>query len=152
MVIAEFFVPGKPAPGGSKKGFYIKKIKRVIMTPDNKKTKPWMDSVKCFALQAYSGPPLEEPIELEITFQFLRPKSHFGTGRNAGKLKLSTKKYPTVRPDLTKLTRSTEDALTGLIWRDDSQVVRQMTKKIYTEKQGAFIVIRPIENKSETLF
>jgi len=147
-----FFVPGRPAPGGSKSGFYIKKLKRVIMAPNSKRTKPWMDSVRCFALQAYSGPLLEEPVELQITFQLLRPKNHYGTGRNARILKRSAKRFPTVKPDLTKLIRSTEDALTGLIFRDDTQVVRQVTEKVYAEREGAVIVIRPIQNKSETLF
>jgi len=29
-----FFVPGIPRPGGSKKGFYIKKINRVVVTEE----------------------------------------------------------------------------------------------------------------------
>ena len=82
-----FFVPGIPAPGGSKRGFYIKKIKRVIITSDCKRTKSWMDSVRCFAKAEYSRPLLTGPLQLEIEFRFLRPQGHYGTGRNAGVLK-----------------------------------------------------------------
>jgi len=146
MAQIEFFVPGKPAPSGSKKGFYNKKLNRVLIVPDNKYTKPWMDSVRCFAMQAYQGPLLVGPIELDLTFQFLRPKGHYGQGRNAGKLKPSAPKYPAVMPDRTKIMRSTEDALTGIIWRNDSQVVKGQASKVYAQKQGAIIVIRPLTN------
>lgn len=129
-----FTVLGIPAPGGSKKGFYIKSIKRVVMAPASNKTKPWMALVSAAAKEAYQGPLLEGPLKLRFDFYMLRPKGHYGTGRRASILKGIAPSFHTIRPDLTKLERSTEDALTGIIFRDDSQVAMKQTQKIYIER------------------
>ena len=64
-----------------------------------------------------------ESIALELEFVVDRPKSHFGTGRNADVLKGSAPRRPTGRPDLSNLAKLVEDALTGTAWADDDQVV-----------------------------
>jgi Holliday junction resolvase RusA-like endonuclease len=141
-----FFVAGVPAPGGSKTGIYIPNLKRVVMTPASKKTKPWMGLVAASAKEAYSGPLLTRPIWLSIEFRFCRPKGHYGTGKNAGTLKSSAPKHCLVKPDRTKCLRSTEDALVGIIFRDDSQVVSGPTTKVYVERDcGAMITIMEIK-------
>lgn len=68
-------------------------------------------------------------INLVCEFFYDRPKSHFGTGRNSGKLKESSPKYKTTMPDLSKLVRCVEDALTGIAWKDDNQVVSITARK-----------------------
>jgi len=105
-----------------------------------------MDSVRIFAMQAYRGNLLIGPVYLCIEFVLARRKDHYGTGRNKGILKPSAPKYHLVQPDLCKLTRSTEDALTGVIWKDDSQVVTHSTTKRYNngEKTGALISIEEL--------
>ena len=46
----------------------------------------------------------------------------------------------------TKLIRAVEDALTGIVWRDDAQVAVQKVAKVYgDEPQGAVITIEEIE-------
>ena len=135
------WVPGIPATAGSKSGFYNKKLKRVIMAPANKNQKPWMAMVRLIAQDKYRDPPLTGPIHLFVDFLFLRPKSHFGTGRNSIILKRSTPKFHLIKPDLTKLTRSVEDALTGVVWRDDSQVNKQTAHKCYGNYTGVNILI-----------
>ena len=138
----EFFVPGKPSPGGSKRGFFIKSINRVVLTPACKNTKPWMATVSSFAKEAYKGALLTRAVELQMSFRILRPKSHFGTGKKVDVVRESAPMYSIVRPDLTKLERSTEDALTGIIWRDDSQVAVKHTEKRYVERDcGVWISI-----------
>jgi Holliday junction resolvase RusA-like endonuclease len=139
-MILIFNVFGEPAPGGSKKGFFIKKIKRVVMAPASSKTKPWMSLVSAAAREAFQGELLTEPISLKLTFRFVRPKNHYGSGKNANILKESAPQHKTTKPDLTKLIRSTEDALTGFVWRDDSQIVKQETTKIYIDKNPGVLV------------
>lgn len=108
------------------------------MVPASDKTKPWMNTVQFFARQHCQdnniNTLLEGPVSLTMSFKILRPKNHYRTGKNAGMLRDDAQKYCTVKPDLTKLERSTEDALTGIIWRDDSQVAKKNTQKIYVEK------------------
>ncbi len=137
------FVHGKPRTAGSKSGFYNKKTKKIIMAPAGKYQKPWMEAVKWAAITAgYSGRMLlGGPIHLDLCFVFNRPKSHY---KKNGDLTKSAIKQPTVRPDLDKLNRAVSDALTGLIWRDDSQVVQQTTEKTYGSTQGVLIEIEEI--------
>lgn len=146
-----FFVSGVPQPAGSKRGFALKKdgayTGRVVLTDDNPKSSGWKDTVAACALKAYESYAnlLDCPIRLTVEFRFLRPARHFGTGRNAGKLRADAPRYPIVRPDSTKLLRGVEDALTKVIWRDDALIVDQVVTKRYAEKPGAWIEIEALE-------
>lgn len=101
----------------------------------------WKNSVKIFCRENYNGQPIQGPIALEITFTMPRPKSHY---RSNGLIKATAPHYVTKKPDSTKLLRSTEDALTGLLWRDDAQVAIQTVYRIYGETPGAKITVSPI--------
>ena len=149
-----FRVQGVPKPGGSKTVFWNHKTNKPRCVDACKKNREWRACVMAFARQAYSGPPLEGAIYLDVTFYMPRPRGHYGTGRNAGKLKPSAARYPTVKPDRTKLLRSTEDALTDCgMWRDDAQVISGPVKKFYEgtngavleDGPGAYIKIQPLE-------
>ena len=59
----------------------------------------------------------------------LRPKGHFG---KRGLLP-SAPIAPIVKPDLLKLARAVEDALSGLVYKDDAQIVREILDKHYGE-------------------
>ncbi len=70
-------------------------------------------------------------MKLEITFKLLRPKS------------VSAKKRPDpiTRPDLDNLVKAVKDALNGVLWRDDSQVIELEAKKIYGNPPGVEIEV-----------
>jgi len=138
--IISFFVPGIPRPGGSKTAFRNKYTGR-IQVVDASKNQDWKSIVAYSARQAYSGEPLLGPVRLKIIFQMPRPKSHYGTGCNNGRLKTSAPYYHTVAPDATKLLRSTEDALKAILWKDDSQVAIQEVEKVYGAIPGAKIEV-----------
>ena len=129
----EFFVPGVPAPGGSKKAFYNKRTGRAMIVDDCKRNKPWRESVAWTARETYDGPPLTGPIDLYVEFFMPRPKAHYRTrnGEPTDEVKLSAPHYPMTKPDASKLLRALEDALTGILWRDDAQVVNQHAYKRY---------------------
>lgn len=139
-----FFVPGITRTAGSKSAFKGKDGK-INITHASKYSKGWMDSVKWFAMkQTHKMVLLEGPITLKLVFMRDRPRGHYGTGRHAGQLRNSAPFHPISKPDLTKLTRAVEDALTGIVWKDDAQVVKQETSKVYckpAEKPGVFITI-----------
>lgn len=144
-VVVEFFVPGIPKPGGSKRGFMNPRNGRVIITEDCKKSKDWRASVAQVAHEAMAGrPPLTGPLRLTIRFQFPRPKGHFGSGRNSEKLKDSAPDYHTTKPDTSKVVRSTEDAMKSIVWRDDSQVVTQTATKAFDYAVGAMVRIEEL--------
>ncbi len=144
MTKIKFFVPGIPKPRGSKSAFTNKKTGKTNIVDACKESGNWMTTVKVFALQAYRGPLLTGPIRMSIAFYFLRPKSHYRTGNNAGTLKLSAPICHITRPDRTKILRGTEDAMKGIIFKDDSQIVTGLTTKLYGETPGANITIEEI--------
>lgn len=138
--VISFFVPGIAKTAGSKRAIPFEKSDGslgVRVIDDNPKTKGWMADVKHYAGQAMAGQRtslVEGPVAVEVTFFLLRPDAHFGTGKNAALLKPSAPEYPTKKPDLTKLWRAAEDALKGIVWKDDSQVVWQNTRKAYVHQ------------------
>lgn len=78
---------------------------------------------------------LDGPLELLVVFTVPRPKGHYG----ARGLRPSAPEYPAVRPDVTKLLRAVEDACTGIVWRDDAQIIEQHATKRYGEPASAWV-------------
>jgi len=117
-------VYGWPAPQGSKKFVGIHGGKG-IMIESSKAVKPWRDAVMNAALDrrlAMDSGPLDGPLSVEMVFTLRKPAS-------APKKRRS---YPDKKPDLSKLVRSTEDALTNAhIWEDDARVVSCLSRKVF---------------------
>jgi Holliday junction resolvase RusA-like endonuclease len=126
------FVQDTPRPGGSKRAFSHKG--RAWVVDANEHTSTWRNSVRAAALSVYRGRPLHQAVRVKYIFYFNRPRCHFGSGKNSQILKPSAPEHHTKKPDLTKLERSTEDALTGIIWKDDCQVVKCEKEKKYCEE------------------
>lgn len=106
----------------------------------------WQSRVSLFASQAMADVKLttEEftgPVTMRIQFCFSRPKSHFRTGKNAHLLKADAPENHIQKCDLTKLVRCTEDALTGIAWKDDCQVVERMERKGWSEEDAVKILL-----------
>ncbi len=129
-----FTVRGIPAPQGSKRAVVHRSTGRAVVIESSTRVKPWRSDVRDAALATMAWlPPLQGPVGLELAFRFPRPKGHFGTGRNAGVLRANAPIWPAVKPDIDKLARSTLDALTGLLFVDDAQVVDLGLRKRYAD-------------------
>lgn len=76
--------------------------------------------------------PLSIPLRVEMIFYFSRPKSHFGTGKNAGNVKPGMSLYHTARPDIDNLIKFVLDSLNGIFWKDDCYVSQINAAKVYT--------------------
>lgn len=139
-----FWVPGLPRPGGSKRAFLNLKTGRPIITEDCKGSKDWRTAVRFAAAEVF-GEPLFGPLMVEFLFWLPRPRGHYGSGKNADVVRESAPRYPAFRPDVTKLVRSTEDALKAVAWMDDSQVVIQRASKEYGKKPGALITVTRLQ-------
>lgn len=139
------FVAGVPAPGGSKRAFAHRTTGRVIVLDDCKRNKGWRQHVAAEARRAFAGPKLTGPLEVWATFVVPRPRDHLGTGRNADAVKAKAPRHPTKKPDLTKLWRAFEDALTGVVWVDDAQIVSQRVTKAYGETPGVRVAVFRVE-------
>jgi Holliday junction resolvase RusA-like endonuclease len=84
---------------------------------------------------------MDGPLQLTAHFVVPRPKGHHGA---KGSVRPSAPAYPITRPDTTKLLRALEDACTGILWRDDSQIVSQFAFKAYGEPARAEVEVRAL--------
>jgi len=88
--------------------------------------------------------PIEDgPISLTLCFEMPRPKGHYGSGRNAHKLKPSAPAHHTSTPDVDNLVKFVKDCLNELAWRDDCQVVSIQALKRYSAEPKTVINIMP---------
>jgi len=125
MTRLDFFAPGVPVSKGSKHAFYDKKTCRAwVVENNNAVQKAWASLVSTKAHEAMQGAmPSTLPVSIRVAFTFPRPGNHFGSGANAAKLLPSAPREKTTAPDIDKLARCILDALTGVVYKDDSQVV-----------------------------
>lgn len=121
-MLVQFTVEGTPAPGGSKDAFPFKRsdgslgVRVKDAAPRNAE---WRESVAVQASAAMEArDPFDGPIVVQAYFRLPMPKRP-KSDRHI------------VRPDATKLWRAVEDALTGIVWHDDAQIVQQHIGKEY---------------------
>ena len=129
-----FFAAGKPATKGSTRSFAHSKTGAIVTMGDNKRTHTWEGIVAHAASEA--GVRKAERgagVSLRLTFYLTRPKGHYGTGRNAQRLKPSAAPAPAKKPDIDKLARAVLDALHRVAYVDDSQVISLEARKVFAE-------------------
>lgn len=118
---------GTPAPQGSKSAFRNQFTGRIQQVESSKKVKPWREAVRSTVADALQlvedWRPLDCPLELDMVFTLAKPASAPKRRRT----------WPMRTPDLSKLARSTEDALKDAgLYADDARIVRYRTlAKVY---------------------
>lgn len=142
-----FTVLGEPMSKGSKtarvlerNGEVIRKNGRAIAYLHEDKAadkKRNAEGIAAVALHARNeaGASLLRDLALHVTLRFYTasPGYRYGSGRNAGLLKDTAAARPAKKPDVDKWARHTLDALTGVIYADDGQVVSLLCEKHYAE-------------------
>jgi Holliday junction resolvase RusA-like endonuclease len=112
--VLRIVVYGNPAPQGSKK-FVGMAGGHGVMVESSKKCKPWRQDVAAAAIAAREGrAPLDGPLSVRMVFTMPKPASAAKRSRL----------LPMRKPDVSKLCRSTEDALvTAGVIVDDARIV-----------------------------
>jgi Holliday junction resolvase RusA-like endonuclease len=88
---------------------------------------------------------LTGPLMLESDFYFPPPKSM--RKRDLERLRNGEVIYKSTRPDLEdNLQKGTCDALTGILWHDDSQICRVISSKQYGLKPMIKITVSELKN------
>ncbi|NLK25567.1 MAG: RusA family crossover junction endodeoxyribonuclease [Euryarchaeota archaeon] len=125
-------------PEGSTRAFYIPKAKKTVTTHQNKKSlEAWRNRVATEAQRALEGrewvSDRSSAYALEVEFVLSRPPS----------VPPHRRIHPTVRPDIDKLVRAVNDALTGILFPDDSQVFSIKMVKSYggERRTGAYVCV-----------
>ena len=119
-------VAGEPASQGSHSVIHGR-----IVQVNSAKHKRWRNAVAFAALDLVTDgwELLDEPLELSVIFYLPRPKT-------------TTREFPAVMPDVDKLLRAVFDSLSGVIYVDDSRIIRATAQKLYADDRGPGAVIR----------
>lgn len=130
----DFEVPGKPVGQGSMRDYGYG------ITHSNPNLQPWRERVGWQARHRLPpGWDLDGPMAVDAWFHLPRPKHHY---RANGDLKPAAPWWPVSRAagDVDKHARALLDALTGVVWADDSQVVQLHAEKTYDDGAGPRLV------------
>ena len=124
-----FVINGRCPTKGSTRSFVNPKTNRVVTLADNKSLKQWTIDARWQA-RAAKVPMIYKPhgVRVFARVEFVKPKT----------AKQST---PSVRPDCDKLLRAILDALTGVGYADDSQVVYAAIEKAYGPSERVTVEI-----------
>jgi crossover junction endodeoxyribonuclease RusA len=143
-----------PAPQGSKRH-----LGKGVMIESCRNVKPWRALVAHAAIAA-KVPLMRGPMCMSAVFLFRRPAGHYKNGilkpLNAALSSATSKEAPqyhSVKPDSSKLQRSTEDALSKLAYEDDARICDCVIKKrwcVGDERPGALITLIPLGNQKQS--
>ena len=136
----EFEVPGKPRPQGSKRH-----VGNGRMIESSKYVAAWRELVACMADEAMKDSnltcvPNGFPLTLNVSLFFARPACHY----KKGELRDDAPQFFTKVPDLSKVMRSIEDAMTGIVYADDRQLVKEVVTKDWSDRDYSIIRVGDI--------
>src|SRR5213593_4188820 len=117
--VIRFQVHGLPIAQGSHRSWVVNG--KPVITSTAKGLGSWRRLVADVAQRFAPEQPWEGPVEISLDFGIPKPKSAPKTRRV----------WPDKRPDVDKLCRAVFDALTYVIFADDSQVVKLQATKEY---------------------
>lgn len=120
----EINAPGDPV-GKGRPRFY----QGHAVTP--KKTKAYEKSLRDLAKKAVSEP-LTGPVSVSIILRFGIPDSW--TKKKKAEAR-ENRLLPTKKPDIDNCVKAVLDAMNGVLWDDDSQVVHMVVSKVYTSME-----------------
>ena len=137
-----FDVLGRPAPQGSKKS-----IGNNRFVEASKFLPAWRKAVRGaaeFAVSVNGWARTSGPVELEVMFYLERPST----------VTVTKRPHPIVPPDVDKLIRGVGDALTGVVYDDDSQIIRVLAWKVYADARepGCFVRVSELSQFDNTAF
>lgn len=127
-------VLGAPMTYGNKSAKINPATGRILLYEQNSRgVHGWQDALR-HALRRVAPPtPLNEPVAVDILVILARPASHYGTGKNAGRLKPTAPYWSGVKPDSDKIARAAGDCLTGCWVVDDARIANLHVQKRYAD-------------------
>jgi Holliday junction resolvase RusA-like endonuclease len=135
-----FVVPGQPVGKGRPK-FARRGNFMTAYTPE--KTASYENLVKVKAQEAMQERALVEgAVSVEIKLHVMIPESWSKKKQQAA---ISHHVLPTSKPDADNVIKGIFDALNGIVWRDDKQVVDLTVVKRYALTAQAEVKVRSVE-------
>lgn len=135
-----FTVPGQPVGKGRPRAFRMGKGVRMF-TPE--KTVSYENLIATAAHGAMRGrPPVEGAMAVDLDIRLMVPLSWSQKKRTQA---LAGQIHPTKKPDADNVTKAIFDAMNGIVWADDVQVVQLYLCKRYDATPGVTVVVRGVE-------
>ena len=143
-----FQLPGHPKGKGRPRSF-----SRVVTGADGKpraftrhytpeETQSYEGMIRLAAEKAMRGrPPIERPVIVYIAAVFDIPKT-FSKKRRA--MALDGGEFPAKKPDLDNIAKVTTDALNGVVYKDDAQIVSARLSKVYGPAPMVRVAVTPL--------
>lgn len=154
MYAVTFALVGEPGPKGSPRVYTKDQRGRPLRAPrvraDSDKTEAWATAVGWAAKHTMRGhkPFVDQALVLEVVFFLMRPRDHY---RKDATLKASAPPVPSVKPDGDKLQRTTQDAMEGIVFDEDSRIVDWNGCKRYSEQRaGAWIRVSLFDPRDDS--
>lgn len=123
----EFTVYGEPRPKGRPR---FVRMGKFVGTYTPKKTVQAENDFKLQSLKYRPEKPIESPICIRVAFYKTPPQSWSTKKKQKAE---SGEIYPVTRPDWDNYGKLICDAMNGIFWCDDSQIVRATILKRYSE-------------------
>ena len=126
-------------PVGKQRARYAKRGNFVqTYTPD--KTRNYESLIKEAAIEAMgSSEPLETPVNLYLYIRAPIPKS---LPKKRMEACLNGLEKPIKKPDASNVLKSVEDAMNGVVYKDDSQIVNIHVSKVYSSVSGIDVCVK----------
>lgn len=138
-------VPGQPVPQGRPK-FTTKPFVRAYDPPKSARYK------KLVAYHAMQHKP-KQLLEGELSVEILVFKESLKSfSKKKMELAESGQLRPVTKPDADNYAKGPLDALKGIIWKDDGQVVDLVARKFYSSKPRIEVTIRTLDETQIELF
>ena len=109
-------------------------------TPE--KTQRWEQAAAWEARRQYKGKPLEGPVGLTVVAEFSIPSSWPKWKQEEAEEGMVAH---IVKPDGSNVLKAVEDALSGIVFHDDSQIASVMIDKWYGNEPGVTLEVRAID-------
>ncbi|GAA5417963.1 hypothetical protein Pryu01_03041 [Paraliobacillus ryukyuensis] len=136
----KFTIPGEPVAQGRPRAGKTKYGKTVLYDPS--KSKNYKQYIKLVASQHVPVKQIEGQISMRLKIYRQIPKSMTKKLRKAS---IDEIHRPTTKPDCSNIAKGIEDALNGMIYKDDSQIVDLRVSKYYSENPRVEVEIKVLE-------
>ncbi len=140
--VASIVVYGSPATMGSKRIGRSRAGVPIVLDANDAGLRSWQQQVTLEMRRVRPVVPWDCAVSVSIVVYVDRPRSHFGTGRNAGKLKDNAPYCPASGRDLDKVARALLDCGKNAGWYTDDQRVSDLVVIRRYAREGACVTVR----------
>lgn len=132
MTTWDLVIPGRPGVKGNSKQIRKTRAGRLFVASNNK-DKANENHARASVREQWKGPPLADALRVDVCFSFAVPKSRARRTR-AGD-------WYAQRPDRDNLHKMVADAMSGIVYLDDSQIVAGAVEKRWADIDATHVHI-----------